>query len=261
MTRALAVAATAAAVLVVVVGWSRAADDPESPPVTAATLAAATPTSAAPATAAPTSPLRGSDTTAPVPADASASPVERARTPTTAPVEVAEEVPMDQLLIDEITVGEVLPGMTLAADVLLGTGPLDLEAAANSEADPDAERSLLLTRRFEEGFSRGLVNEAGDTVLLQVYRFADADGAAAYLVDGAEQLLGRGAEPYEVDPLPGGLGFSSALDDFEAHGATFSVGRHHVLAVVGGAPGHRTAAEARLLALAQHDHLLGLTAE
>lgn len=228
----------------------RSGDDTATPPVTtAATLRAA------PAT---TAPLLAGETTDPAPDPDEPSAVEANRTPTTLPVEVAEEVPMDQLLIDDRTLSGVLPAMALAPDDLLGTGPLDLERAVAAEADTEAERALLTTRGFDEGFSRGFVDDVGDTVIVQVYRFADADGAAAYVVDGAEQLLGRGATPYDVAPLPGALGFSAADGTFEAHGVTFAVGRHHVLVVVGSANGSRTAEEARLVALAQHEHLLAL---
>jgi hypothetical protein len=243
-------------VSVIALGALRRGEGDAAPPATtAATLRPA------PATTAPLLDGEAPDTAATedtiVVAD-ELSAVEANRTPTTLPVEVAEEVPMDQLLIDDRTVGDVLPGMVRAPDELLGTGPLDLERAVAAEADREAERALLTTRGFEEGFSRGFVDDAGDTVIVQVYRFGDADGAAAYVVDGAEQLLGRGATPYDVTPLPGALGFSAADGDFEAHGVTFAVGRHHVLVVVGSPTGSRTSEEARLVALAQHDHLLTL---
>ncbi|MEM9609773.1 MAG: hypothetical protein AAGA99_20285 [Actinomycetota bacterium] len=239
-------------VAVIALAVTRSSDgDTDVPEVVAAPLIGESVTTIAP--------LLGATETFPIePTSTEPSPVAVEQTPTTAPVEVAEEVPMDQLLIDDRTLVGVLADMELAPDALLGTGPLDLEAAVAIEADGEAERALLTTRGFEEGFSRGFTNTDGDTVIVQVYRFADADGAAAYVVDGAEQLLGRGASPYDVAPLPGALGFSGNDGGFEAHGVTYAVGRHHVLVVVGGAEGNRSAEEARLVALAQHEHLLAL---
>lgn len=234
---------------ILVLGASRRADEADpTPPTTTIAEAAPTPT---------TAPFR-------LPASELEDPVEEVSpgaanlTPTTIPIEIAEEVPMDQLLIDETTVSSLLTDMRLASDELLGTGPMDLERAAAAEQDIEAERAVLTTRGFEEGFSRGFQADDGGIVLLQVYRFGDADGAAAYLLDGAEHLLGRGATPYDVAPLAGALGFTDVDGDFEGHGVTLSVGRHHVLVVVGGPPGSRTADDARAVALAQHEHLLTL---
>ncbi len=238
-------------VAILVLGASRRTDDADPPPTTATDVAEA---AAASPTTAPQR-LSSSDRDLPV---GEVSPAAANLTPGTAPVEIAEEVPMDQMLIDEITVSATLADMRLAPDELLGTGPMDLERAAAAERDVDAERAVLTTRGFEEGFSRGFQDDRGGIVLLQVYRFADADGAAAYLLDGAEHLLGRGASPYDVAPLAGALGFTDVDGDFEAHGVTLSVGRHHVLVVVGGEPGSHTPEEARQVALTQHEHLLSL---
>ena len=240
-------------VAILVLGASRRADEAAPPASTAAGVTIAEGALVAPTT----EPQRLSSSDRDLPVD-EVSPAAANLTPGTAPVEIAEEVPMDQMLIDEITVSSTLDGMRLAPDELLGTGPMDLDRAAAAERDADAERAVLTTRGFEEGFSRGFQHADGGIVLLQVYRFVDADGAAAYLLDGAEHLLGRGATPYDVAPLAGALGFTDVDGDFEAHGVTLSVGRHHVLAVVGGAPGSHTPDDARRIALAQHEHLLSL---
>ncbi|MEM8902340.1 MAG: hypothetical protein AAGA17_01325 [Actinomycetota bacterium] len=237
---------------ILVLGATRQTDDGDaSPPssTTEATVVAPVPTTA-PQLLAPAD-LEDPERDAVSPAAANL-------TPTTAPVEIAEEVPMDQLLIDEITVGGLIDGMALASDELLGTGPMDLERAAGAERDVEAERAVLTTRGFEEGFSRGFRHDDGGIVLVQIYRFADADGAAAYVLDGAEHLLGRGATPYDVSPLAGALGFTDLDGEFEAHGVTLSVGRHQVLVVVGGPPGTQVPEAARQVALAQHEHLLSL---
>lgn len=238
-------------VAILVLGASRRADDAEPPPTTTTVTDGAEP---APAT----TPSRLASSGLDEPGGEEISPGAANLTPATTPVEIAEEVPMDQLLIDQITVSSVLAGMRLAPDELLGTGPMDLDRAAAAERDVDAERAVLTTRGFEEGFSRGFQDDANGIVLLQVYRFADADGAAAYILDGAEHLLGRGASPYDVAPLAGALGFTDVDGDFEAHGVTLAVGRHHILVVVGGAPGARSPEDARRVALAQHEHLLSL---
>ncbi|MEO1060436.1 MAG: hypothetical protein AAFZ07_03380 [Actinomycetota bacterium] len=237
-------------VAILVLGASRRADEADPSPTTTTVTTEA-------AVVATTAPLRLSSSQLDDPVD-QVSPGEANLTPATTPVEIAEEVPMDQLLIDEITVSSLLVDMRLAGDELLGTGPMDLERAAAAERDVDAERAVLTTRGFEEGFSRGFQADDGGIVLLQVYRFGDADGAAAYLLDGAEHLLGRGATPYDVAPLAGALGFTDVDGDFEGHGVTLSVGRHHVLVIVGGPPGTRSSDDARAVALAQHEHLLTL---
>ena len=180
--------------------------------------------------------------------------------PGTVPIEVADEVPFDQLLIDEITVTSVVSGMTLAPDDRLGTGPIDLARAADAEPDREAELALLRTRSFVAGFSRAFERD-GEVVYLQVYRFGSADDAAAYLLDGADTILARGAEPYDVDPLPGALGFteSDPQTGFTGHAVSFTVGRHHVLVIAGGSSGLISSADARAVATAQHAHLVDLT--
>lgn len=181
-------------------------------------------------------------------------------TPSTTPLQVRPEIPLDQLLLDEIALRPLIPGFSLAPDSLLGTGPIDIETAAAAEADSEAELALLETRSFEVGFSRAFERD-GDVVFLQVYRFGDADDAIAYLLDGADTVLARGAEPYDVGDLPGALGFTEGnpATGFVGHVVTFTVGRHHLLVIAGSSAAGLDSSDARAVAQEQHDHLVALT--
>lgn len=103
----------------------------------------------------------------------------------------------------------LLSGWTRAADdAARGLGPLDLDGAAAAEQDATAERSLLETRRFVSGRSRGWRGPQGQVGYASVYRFASPSDAAAYLLDGVTTLEARGARIYDVASPAGGRGFS-----------------------------------------------------
>ncbi len=161
-----------------------------------------------------------------------------------------EDRAMSELLLDE----PPLEGFARADDVL-GAGPLDLDAAAAAEADAPAERSLLETRGFERGVSRAWLDEGQDVVYLAVYEFADADGAAAYLADGAMTLAARGAVAFEVPEIDGALGFTTIEESpegtFTAHAVAFTRDTRWVLALVGSPGSGRSPDDARALAAAQ----------
>lgn len=158
------------------------------------------------------------------------------------------DVALDALILDE-----TLPGFTRADDVI-GAGPLDLEAAAQAEADPAAEQALLETRKFQRGVSRAWIDPLQDVAYEAVYTFADEAGARAYLADGAETLVARAAIPFDVPGVPGAQGFTTLEEDeqgaFTAHAASFTRGRNWFLVLVGSDSSRRTADEARSLARA-----------
>jgi len=158
-------------------------------------------------------------------------------TPTTTP----EDDALADLLLDE-----TLPGFVDA-----GGDVLDLDAAAAAESDPEAERALLETRRFVRGVDRRFTNADEEVVFLLAYEFAEAEGAAAYLVDGTETLLARGAEAFEVPEVDGARGFTTREDAFVAHAVAFTRGERWFLVLVGSEVGTRTADEARQLAAEQ----------
>ena len=167
---------------------------------------------------------------------------------TTAPTPEATAV--SELLLED----PPLPGFARADDVL-GTGPLDLEGAAAAERDVAAERALLETRGFERGASRAWLDPDQDVAYVAVYDFRDADGAAAYLADGAETLRGRGATPFEVPGVPGGAGFTTVEEGpegtFTAHAVAFARGDRWYLALVGSSGSARGPDDARAVAAAQ----------
>ncbi len=131
---------------------------------------------------------------------------------------------------------------------------LDLEAAALRQPDPEAERPLLQTRGFQEGWSRAF--DAGDDVIViaTAYRFEDDVEAAFYLEDGLITVGGAGAQLFEVEETPGLRGFSIATDDeatTTSHGATFTRDDLWFLIVVDGPTGQVSAQDAVALARAQ----------
>jgi hypothetical protein len=157
--------------------------------------------------------------------------------------------------LDALLPDQTLPGFTRVPDGTRGAGPLDLDAAAAAEQDAQAERAVLETRRFRRGIARVWTgpDDAGDTVYIAIYEFADATGASAYLEDGRELLEARKVTQFPVD-LPGAFGFTqvdeSGADPFAGHAGAFTSGNRYALVIVGGDPGRRTPDEARSVAAA-----------
>jgi hypothetical protein len=141
----------------------------------------------------------------------------------------------------------VLDGFT-RADAAVGSGPLDLEAAATSANDVAAERERLRARGFVRGLSRSWVSAASaDTVYVAVYEFRDAAGAAAYAADQAAALDAAGAIPF------GSGGGSTTIEpDGEAtlttHAAIRQEGTRWALVLVASERGDRTPEEAKQIA-------------
>jgi hypothetical protein len=134
------------------------------------------------------------------------------------------------------------------ADAGFGGGPLDLEGAATSANDADAERARLQSRRFVRGVSRSWVDAASaDTIYIAVYEFGDAPGAAGYGADQAAALQAAGAIPFAD-----GRGFTTIERDGEAtlttHAAIRQVGNRWALVLVASERADRTPAEAEQLA-------------
>lgn len=175
-----------------------------------------------------------------------------------APSSTTTTTPEDRAMSELLLEQPVLEGFVPADDVI-GTGPLDLDAAASAEDDPAAERALLETRGFERGSSRAWIDPGQDVVYIAIYDFVDAAGAAAYLADGSETLLARGASPFDVPEVEGAVGFTtieeSAGGTFTAHAVAFTRGEHWVLSLVGSPGSGRTPDDARAVAAAQAERL------
>lgn len=171
--------------------------------------------------------------------------------PTTTTVTIA--TPEDRALTD-LLLDDALPGFSRADDAI-GAGPMDLDAAAAAEVDPDAERALLVTRGFVRGESRAWLGAGDDVVYLAAYELGSAAQADAYLVDGTETLAARVAKPFDVQEVAGAVGFTTVEQeeggDFVAHAVAFTRGSRWFLVLVGSSQGSRTEAEAALLAAAQ----------
>lgn len=150
----------------------------------------------------------------------------------------------------------VLKGFKVAPDGdYEGTGALSLQDAARAEDDFEAEESLLSTRGFEAGFGRVFNNAQDDVIFVTVYRFAEASGAAAYLVDGAERLLARGAVKFPVDQPEDAFGFTQTEtqrdETFTGHGVAYAFGQFVFLIVAGSTDASLTVDDARAVAYAQ----------
>lgn len=188
------------------------------------------------------------DGTTPAPDETTGATLELTPAPTT--TTTPEDRAMSDLLLDDVP----LEGFS-RADEALGAGPLDLDAAAAAENDAAAERALLETRGFERGVSRAWLDPGQDVVYVAVYDFADVEGAAAYLADGAETLRARGAIPFDVPEVAGAVGFTtieeSSAGTFTAHVVAFPAGDRWVLTLVGSADSGMTPDDARAVAAAQ----------
>lgn len=169
-------------------------------------------------------------------------------TTTTAP----EDTALDDVLIEDAPEGFE------RADEEMGAGPLDLQAAAEAEADVEAERALLETRHFERGRTRAWLDAEGrDVVYVAVYEFAGPDDAALYLADGTETLTARGATTFEVPEVEGATGFTTVDENeagaFTAHAVAFVRGDRWFLVLAGSPDSAITPDTARQLARAQAD--------
>jgi hypothetical protein len=157
-------------------------------------------------------------------------------------------VPLDDLLLGD-EVPAALAGTAAVPDGAVGSGPLDLAAAAAAEQDQQAERALLETRRFVRGQERTwtAADPSGPRAYVLVYEFADAAGAAAYLVDGREHLAARNASLWTVAGVDGATGFTQSDGGFTAQGVAFSRGPWFFLVVANG-PGVDAGVASRLAA-------------
>lgn len=163
--------------------------------------------------------------------------LERATTTTTTPEDAAL---IDLLLTD------APPGFERVRDDVL-----DLEAAAEAEADSEAERALLETRGFVRGAARVWNDADDDVVFVTAYELGSKDQADLYLVDGAETLTARSATRFDASEIAGAFGFTTREEDFVAHAVAFTRGNRWFLVLVGSSDGSRTQAEVLQLATAQ----------
>lgn len=168
-------------------------------------------------------------------------------TTTTTPPETA--VLLD-LLLDELPLTGFVP-----ADDAVGTGPLDLEAAAAAEEDVDGERARLEARRFERGASRAWLDPQQAVAYVAVYAFATAEDAEAYLAGSAGRLAERGATGFEVPDVAGAIGLTTVEEaaggTFTTHAVAFTSGERWVLVLVGSPASGPTPEDAITLATAQ----------
>jgi hypothetical protein len=247
-----------AAVLAVVgialaVGGGSSGDevDPSASPSSTAAAGSPPPDAAAPSTTLAPSP--STTVTEPEPATSSTLAAGEDPNPTvpdTTPEDAVDVDELRSLLLEEPAVAAVLPGASET-----GGGPLDLAGAADLELDASAERALLQTRHFEGGYNRSFDAPGGAVAYLQVYEFASAADAEAYLEDGEEGATAAGARPFEVPAIANAVGLTSVDETdqgaFTGHVVSFVRGARHWLVVVGGTDGAPSEADAADLAVAQ----------
>ena len=173
------------------------------------------------------------------------------------------DVSLSNELISTATIAAIVGKASPIAPPQRHTGPIDLEAAALSEADSNAERALLATRGFVFGRASAWdvvarVAGAGTTpatVYVVVYEFSTEANAAAYVVDGRERLLAQKVESFPVATPAGAFGFTqideTAGAPFVAHAVAFAFGKRSVLVIGGSASGVITSAQTAELARAQ----------
>ena len=161
------------------------------------------------------------------------------------PATTTTTTPEDAALTD-LLLPDAPPGFTLVRDEVL-----DLDAAAEAEADSEAERALLETRGFVRGAARVWNDPDDDVVFVTAYELGSKDQADLYLVDGAETLTARSAARFDASEIPGAFGFTTREEGFVAHAVAFTRGSRWFLVLVGSADGSRTSAEALQLATAQ----------
>lgn len=161
--------------------------------------------------------------------------------PSTTTTTTPEDTALADLLLDDPG-----PGFELVRDEVM-----DLDAAAEAEADVEAERALLETRGFERGWTRTWESGTGAIVFVTAYDLASQQQAELYLLDGVETLTARDADRFEVPDVPGAFGFTTVENAFTAHAVAFTSGPRWFLVLVGSADGSRTPDEARALAAVQ----------
>lgn len=161
------------------------------------------------------------------------------------PVTTTTTTPEDLALTDQLLT-DALPGFARVRDDVL-----DLDAAAEAEADSEAERGLLETRGFVRGAARVWNDPDEDVVFVTAYELGSKDQADLYLVDGAETLTARSATRFDASEIPGAFGFTTREESFIAHAVAFTRGPHWFLVLVGSSDGSRTVAEVLQLAAAQ----------
>lgn len=112
---------------------------------------------------------------------------------------------LDAEALEEQMVTEV-DGFVLQEDDVAGTGPADLDEAADNDGLEDAEEALT-EAGFRRGYQRLWSSEEDGDVLLIVMEFCDTDGASSYAARGPEAVEEQGMELIPFEPEGGGTGF------------------------------------------------------
>jgi hypothetical protein len=152
-------------------------------------------------------------------------------------------------------VASVPPGFVPQADSVGNTGPSDLAKAARDDGGSDAQGALTAAG-FLHGYQRlwSPADKAQQLIVI-LYHFKTADGAAAYGQRMAAAAAGDAAAapaPLAISGIPGAVGFSGAVGSARSAQAIFTRGVYTVGVIVHGRAAATAAAQVQQIATAQY---------
>lgn len=117
----------------------------------------------------------------------------------------------------DLLLADVPDGFVQQPDDVGDTGPSDLTKAARDDGGPDAEQ-VLRDAGFRRGYQRlWMDDDQTSQIVVFLYEFDDAAGAAAYAQDGLETFASNGfARTTAIDGVPDAHGLSGAKDGLAA---------------------------------------------
>jgi hypothetical protein len=161
--------------------------------------------------------------------------------------------------LEPLVTDRVPAGYELAPDAAEDTGPTDLGLAAFLVGGPE-ERAVLSALRYRRGYERLWYppDGGGNDLIVHLYEFCDALGAAGYLRHTRERLLSPFWGSVEIDTALAGAGVT-LLQEADSDGSFGAVlrahGRFYVeVGAYGGPPGEALGtliSRARALSAAQ----------
>jgi hypothetical protein len=130
-------------------------------------------------------------------------------TTTTASIGECQAGDADPAELEALMVSDVA-GFEQQTDDVGDTGPSDLAKAISDDGEDDAEQ-VLTDLGFRRGYQRLWSNEADEEIVVFLYEFCDAAGAAAYGTRGSGLLTASGlaVTPFET----GGVGTGVTIDN------------------------------------------------
>ena len=159
------------------------------------------------------------------------------RTPTPCEVDDGTALALEPLVTDKVPAG-----YERAPDAAEDTGPTNLDLAAFFVGDPN-EQAVLTALRYRRGYQRlWYPPDGGNDLIVHLYEFCDAKGAAGYLRHTRQRLLSPLWGSVEIDAALSGPEVAllqQGDSGGESFGAVLGVhGRFYVeVGAYGGPPG------------------------